>query len=62
MAAPSPLGPLAGSYEERTCLRCWEGKQYDATAGEWVACEMCGGKGAARVFVYPARRRKTGAR
>ncbi len=53
---------MAGSYEERTCLRCWEGKQYDATAGEWVACEMCGGEGTARVFVYPARRRKTGAR
>ena len=33
----------AGSYEERTCLRCYEGRVYDMQRGAWVACEQCSG-------------------
>ena len=32
----------AGSYEERTCLRCFEGRVYDIHRGAWVACERSG--------------------
>ena len=34
----------ASSYEERTCLRCFEGHVYDMERGAWVACERCSGK------------------
>ena len=40
----------AGSYEERTWLRCFEGRVYDMERGAWVACERC--SGTARVMVY----------
>jgi hypothetical protein len=33
----------AGSYEERTCLRCFEGRVYDIRRGAWVVCERCSG-------------------
>jgi uncharacterized protein (DUF983 family) len=39
-----------GSYEERTCSRCFEGRVYDMQRGVWVACERC--SGTARVVVY----------
>jgi hypothetical protein len=39
----------AGSYEERTCLRCFEGRVYDMERDAWVACERwlwhCAGGG-----------------
>jgi hypothetical protein len=40
----------AGSYEERTCSRCFEGRVYDIQRGAWVACVRC--SGTARVVVY----------
>ena len=45
-----------GSYEERTCLRCFEGRVYDIGHGAWVACERC--MGTARVVVYLYRKLK----
>jgi hypothetical protein len=35
----------AGSYEERTCSRCFEGRVYDIERGTWLACERCSGGG-----------------
>jgi hypothetical protein len=35
----------AGSYEERPCSRCFEGRLYDLERGAWVACERCSGTG-----------------
>jgi hypothetical protein len=43
----------AGSYEERTCMRCFEGRVYDNQRGAWVACERCLGTGRVMVYLYP---------
>jgi hypothetical protein len=42
----------AGSYEERTCMRCFEGR------GAWVACERCSGSGWVVVYLYPKPKRR----
>ena len=47
-----------GSYEERTCLRCFEGRVYDIEGGAWVACERCSGTGRVVVYVYPKLKRR----
>ena len=43
----------AGSYQERICSRCFEGRVYDVQRGAWVACERCSGSGRLLVYVYP---------
>jgi hypothetical protein len=43
----------AGSYEERPCLRCFEGRVYDPQRDAWVACERCSGSGRVVVYLYP---------
>ena len=43
----------AGSYEERTCLRCFEGRAFDVQQEAWVACERCSSSGRVVVYVYP---------
>ena len=43
----------AGSYEERDCVRCFEGRVYDIERGAWVACERCSGTGRVVVYLYP---------
>ena len=48
----------AGSYEERTCTRCFEGRMYDMERGAWVACERCSGTGWVVVYVYPKLKRR----
>lgn len=48
----------AGSYEERTCSRCFEGMIYDWQCSAWVACERCSGTGRAVVYVYPKPKRR----
>jgi hypothetical protein len=48
----------AGSYEERTCLRCFEGRVYDTQRDEWVACERCSGTARVVVYVYPKPKRR----
>jgi uncharacterized protein (DUF983 family) len=48
----------AGSYEERTCLRCFEGRVYDAQRHAWVACERCLGTARVVVYVYPKLKRR----
>jgi hypothetical protein len=48
----------AGSYEERTCLRCFEGRVYDAERSAWVACERCSGTARVLVYVYPRSKRR----
>ena len=52
----------AGSYEERTCLRCFEGRVYDMQRGEWVFCERCSGSGRVVVYLYPKLNRRSGNR
>ena len=47
-----------GSYEERTCLRCFEGRVYDARRDAWVACERCSGTARVVVYVYPKPKRR----
>ncbi len=47
----------AGSYEERTCSRCFEGRVYDMQRGAWVACERCSGSGRVVVYLYPKLKR-----
>jgi len=42
-----------GSYKERTCMRCFEGRVYDIERGGWVACERCSGSGRVVVYLYP---------
>jgi hypothetical protein len=42
-----------GSYEERTCMRCFEGRVYDMERGAWVACERRSGSGRVVVYLYP---------
>jgi hypothetical protein len=46
-----------GSYEERTCLRCFEGRVYDIQRGAWVPCERCSGSARVVVYVYPKLKR-----
>jgi hypothetical protein len=48
----------AGFYEERTCLRCFAGRVYDAQGGAWVACEQCSGTSRVVVYVYPKLKRR----
>jgi predicted Zn-dependent protease len=43
----------AGSCEERTCVRCFEGRVYDVQRSAWVACERCSGSGRVMVYLYP---------
>jgi hypothetical protein len=43
----------AGSYEERTCMRCFEGRVYDIGRSAWVAYERCSGSGRVVVYLYP---------
>jgi hypothetical protein len=47
----------AGSYDERTCMRCFEGRVYDMERGAWVACERCSGTGRVLVYLYPKLKR-----
>jgi hypothetical protein len=49
----------AGYYEERTCLRCLEGRVYDAQQDAWVACERCGRLDDRLRFWVRTPRRKT---
>jgi len=37
------VAPGEGSYEERTCMRCFEGRVYDIERGAWVVWERCSG-------------------
>jgi len=48
----------AGSYEERTCMRCLEGRVYDMERGAWVACERCSGTARVVVYLYPKLKRR----
>jgi hypothetical protein len=48
----------AGSYEERSCLRCFKGNVYDMERGAWVACERCSGTGRVVVYLYPKIKRR----
>jgi hypothetical protein len=48
----------AGSYEERTCTRCFEGRAYDIERGAWAACERCSGNGRVMVYLYPKLNRR----
>jgi DNA-directed RNA polymerase subunit RPC12/RpoP len=48
----------AGSYEERTCMRCFEGRVYDMQRGAWVACERCSGSARVMVYLYPKLKRR----
>jgi hypothetical protein len=48
-----------GSYEERTCMRCLEGRVYDIERGAWVACERCSGTGRVMVYLYPKLKRRS---
>ena len=47
-----------GSYEERTCMRCLEGRVYDIERDAWVACERCSGSGRVMVYLYPKLKRR----
>jgi hypothetical protein len=49
----------AGSYEERTCTRCFKGNVYDMERGAWVACERCSGSGRVVVYLYPKLKRRS---
>jgi PHP family Zn ribbon phosphoesterase len=49
--------PKAGSYEERTCSRCFEGRVYYIARGAWVDCERCSGTARVVVYVYPRPKR-----
>ena len=48
----------AGYYEERICLRCLEGRVYDAQHDEWMPCERCSGTARVMVYVYPRPKRR----
>jgi hypothetical protein len=48
----------AGSYEERTCLRCFEGRAYDMQRGGRVACERCLGTSRVVVYIYSKLERR----
>jgi len=43
----------AGSYEERECSRCYEGREYDARLGAWVECRTCSVSRQVVACVYP---------
>ena len=47
----------AGSYEERTCSRCFDGRGYDIHRGAWVACKRCSGTARVMVYLYPKLKR-----
>ena len=49
----------ASSYEERECLRCFDGREYDPERRAWVECRTCSGSGRVVVYVYPKPRRRT---
>ena len=49
----------AGSYEERSCLRCFEERVFDIESGAWVACERCSGTGRVMVYLYPKLGRRS---
>jgi hypothetical protein len=49
----------AGSYEERTCLRCFEGRVYDVQHDPWVPCQHTARKARVVVYVYPRLKRRT---
>jgi hypothetical protein len=48
-----------GSYEEHTCLRCFEGRVYDVQRGAWVACKRCSGTARIVVYLYPKMKRRS---
>jgi hypothetical protein len=52
------VATTAGSYEERSCLRCFEGRVYDMERGAWVLCERCSGTGRVVVYIYPKLNRR----
>jgi hypothetical protein len=47
-----------GSYEERECSRCFDGREYDPERGAWVECRTCSGSGRVIVYVYPRPKRR----
>jgi hypothetical protein len=49
----------AGSYDERTCQRCFAGRVFDIERGAWVACERCSGTGRVVIFLYPRLQRRS---
>ena len=49
----------ASCYEERTCLRCFEGRVYDVRRGAWMACERCSGTARELVYLYPKLKRRS---
>src|SRR5215217_1025906 len=53
------VAPRVGSYEERTCMRCFEGRVYDMERGAWVACERCSDTGLVTVYLYPKLNRRS---
>jgi hypothetical protein len=48
----------ANSYEERTCLRCFEERVYNVQRDPWVACEQCSGTTRVVVYIYPKPKRR----
>ena len=48
----------AGSYEERTRMRCIDGRVYDIERSAWVACERCSGTARVVVYLYPRLTRR----
>ena len=48
----------SGSHEERICLRCFEGRVYDAQRDAWVVCERCAGTARVVVYLYPKPKRR----
>jgi hypothetical protein len=50
----------ADSYEQRACLRCFEGRVYDIHRGAWIACERCLGTRRVLVYLYPKLKRPAG--
>jgi hypothetical protein len=50
----------AGSYEERTCLRSFEGASTRRSAMPGVACERCSGTARVVVYVYPRAKFRRG--
>ena len=52
------VATTAGSYDERTCMRCFEGRVYDTQRDEWVACERCSGTARVEVYIYPKLNRR----
>jgi hypothetical protein len=48
----------AGSYEERTCSRCFEGRVYDMQRGAWIAYERRSDSARVVVYLYPKLKRR----